>query len=80
MSECITLQQTLDMSKERLLSTLALVRTGVEFGGKTWGLDLNRGKETVRSSLADKLMKEIYDLSALLTKGSSPFLNASITG
>lgn len=70
-SECISLQETLDLSKERLLSTLALVRTGVEFCSKQWGLDLNRGKETVRSSLADKLMKEIYDLSALLTKGAS---------
>ena len=61
------------MSKERLLSTLALVRSGIEFGAKEWNLraltEDGDGSEKV-VELAASLMKDVHELSAELTKGA----------
>lgn len=68
------------MSRERLLSTLALIRAGVEFDSKTWSLDAvedpsvyrSRGEDT--RTLATKLMDDVYSLSSTLSKGESSFV------
>lgn len=65
------------MSKERLLSTLALVRAGIEYGSKVWSLDTLReasssmSKEEGNRVLAQRLMDQVYELSGLLLKGTS---------
>lgn len=65
------------MSRERLLSTLALIRAGVEFGSKSWSLDavedasLHHSREQVMARLATKLMDDVYALSSTLSKGES---------
>lgn len=64
------------MSKERLLSTLALVRSGIEFGAKEWNLralteDGDGNEKNV--DLATSLMKDVHALSADLSKGTSLF-------
>ena len=71
------------MTKERLLSTLALVRAGVEHGSKRWTLDppdFGTGKDEDetdrRTGLAKQLMADVYDLSGKLTKGQSPILRS----
>ncbi|GAA5902878.1 transport protein particle complex II subunit TRS130 [Sporobolomyces salmoneus] len=74
LSQCTSLQSQLDMSKERLLSTLALIRSGIEFGAKEWSLRALRededheDEENKDGHLATTLMKDIYDLSSTLTK------------
>ncbi|GAA5977541.1 hypothetical protein JCM10908_005008 [Rhodotorula pacifica] len=66
------LQASLDMPREQLLSTLALVRAGVPVGGKTWNLDellddsMDRAAQSV--ALASKLMGDVHRLSSALTK------------
>lgn len=75
LTECTRLQGTLDMSRERLLSTLALIRAGVEFGSKTWSLDavedpsVHRSRGEDMTTLAKKLMDDVYSLSSTLSKG-----------
>lgn len=76
LTQCTRLQGQLDMAKERLLSTLALVRAGVEQGSKAWTLDppdfgTGAGEDDGerRTGLARELMKDVYDLSGKLTKG-----------
>lgn len=78
LTQCTRLQGQLDMAKERLLSTLALIRAGVEHGSKAWALDLpdsgtgasgDDGER--RTALAKQLMGDVYDLSGKLTKGPS---------
>ncbi|KAI5476177.1 hypothetical protein MNV49_000338 [Pseudohyphozyma bogoriensis] len=64
LSRSTNLQGHLDMTKERLLSSLALIRTGVEFGGKEWKLDTDEDEV----ELARRLMKDVYDLSKTLSK------------
>ncbi|GAA5964623.1 hypothetical protein JCM3765_007645 [Sporobolomyces pararoseus] len=72
LSQCTSLQAQLDMSKERLLSTLALIRSGIEFGAKEWNLRALRedddDEEKQDSELASSLMKDVYDLSSSLSK------------
>ncbi|GAA6060213.1 hypothetical protein JCM10212_002292 [Sporobolomyces blumeae] len=71
LSQCTSLQSTLDMPKERLLSTLALVRSGVEFGAKEWTMpslhEDGDGKEK-DAELAKKLMEDVHELSTTLSK------------
>ncbi|GAA5937732.1 transport protein particle complex II subunit TRS130 [Sporobolomyces koalae] len=71
LAQCTALQTELDMSKERLLSTLALIRSGIEFGSKRWSLRALRedgdGHEKDKE-LATTLMEDVYKLSATLTK------------
>ncbi|GAA5838208.1 hypothetical protein JCM5353_006041 [Sporobolomyces roseus] len=71
LSQCTALQARLEMSKERLLSTLALVRSGIEFGAKEWNLralteDGDGNEKNV--DLATSLMKDVHALSADLSK------------
>lgn len=67
------LQASLDMPREQLLSTLALVRAGVATGGQTWNLDellddsTDRAEQSV--ALATRLMEDVHNLSSALTKG-----------
>ncbi|GAA5906420.1 hypothetical protein JCM8208_004655 [Rhodotorula glutinis] len=72
LSRCTELQHALDMPRDRLLSTLALVRAGVTYGGKTWGLEalVEEGAEVESQNevCARRLMRDVYDLSATLTK------------
>lgn len=56
------------MPKERLLSTLALVRAGIEFGDNVWHLEQDEGEDGAKD-LAAKLMKDVYELSGGLNKG-----------
>ncbi|GAA5881145.1 hypothetical protein JCM16303_004817 [Sporobolomyces ruberrimus] len=72
LAQCTSLQAQLELSKERLLSTLALIRSGIEFGAKEWSLralreddDDDEGKD---AELAKSLMKDVYDLSGTLSK------------
>ena len=75
LSQCTRLQGTLDMSRERLLSTLALIRAGVEFGSTSWSLDAvtepseHRSREQDSAELAQQLMEDVYNLSSTLSKG-----------
>lgn len=76
LTQCTRLQGQLDMAKERLLSTLALIRAGVEQGARRWSLDaLAEGAEDdveaeeKRAQLARALMGDVYDLSGKLSKG-----------
>lgn len=75
LSQCTRLQGTLEMSRERLLSTLALIRAGVEFNSKTWSLDAVEepselhSKEDDSATLARRLMDDVYSLSSALSKG-----------
>lgn len=63
------------MPKERLLSTLALVRAGVEYRSKVWALDIDQEASIALSpqermaELAEKLMDDVYKLSTMLSKG-----------
>ncbi|GEM10221.1 transmembrane protein [Rhodotorula toruloides] len=73
LSQCTSLQESLEMPKDRLLSTLALVRSGVTVGSKDWGLEpvLDHVVDWKRQNaeLAKKLMDDVYQLSATLSKG-----------
>lgn len=72
LTQCTRLQDTLDMPKERLLSTLALIRAGVEYGSTLWSLDVaSQLSPTIEglSDLAKRLMDDVYSLSSLLSKG-----------
>lgn len=51
LAQCTHLQGTLDMPKERLLSTLALVRAGVEYRSKVWALDIDQEASIDRKSV-----------------------------
>ncbi|SDA01500.1 BZ3500_MvSof-1268-A1-R1_Chr10-1g02728 [Microbotryum saponariae] len=68
LSECTRLQGTLDMNKEELLSTLALVRAGVEFESKKWDLRGVEKEGEDEEGLAKRLMKDVYELSKGLSK------------
>lgn len=75
LDQCTHLQESLDMSRERLLSTLALIRAGAELGTSRWNLDsvcepsLKHSREEDMSNLAKKLMNDVYTLSSKLAKG-----------
>lgn len=83
LAQCTRLQTELDMQKERLLSTLALIRSGVEFGARIWTLDVMGMSEATgaedegRARLAKKLMEDVHTLSKTLSKG--PFLCVGLT-
>ncbi|SCV73847.1 BQ2448_6277 [Microbotryum intermedium] len=68
LSECTRLQGKLDMDKEELLSTLALIRAGVEFESKKWDLEGFEKEGEDSESLAKRLMKDVYELSKGLSK------------
>ncbi|GAA5971043.1 hypothetical protein JCM21900_002788 [Sporobolomyces salmonicolor] len=74
LDQCTRLQSQLDMPKERLLSTLALVRAGIQFGSKKWELpalsDGGSGEErrVQNAKLAKQLMEDVYQLSGTLSK------------
>lgn len=70
LTRCIDLQEGLVLDKDRLLSTLALVRAGVEFESKIWQLE---GFGLEGEELAKKLMEDIYRLAGLLSKGELRF-------
>lgn len=73
LTQCTRLQGQLDMSRERLLSTLALLRSGVEFRSNSWRLEtaeaVDTGSGDSSVELAKKLMDDVYQLSGTLTKG-----------
>lgn len=62
------------MPRDRLLSTLALVRSGVIVGSKEWALEpvLDQVVDWKRQNteLAKKLMDDVYRLSGTLSKGA----------
>lgn len=67
------------MPKERLLSTLALVRAGIEYGSKTWSLEpFGDGDAESVEGLAKRLMDDVYTLSNSFAKGASSFISSSI--
>lgn len=76
LSRCTDLQAALDMPRDQLLSTLALVRAGVEYGSRRWSLDAlldgDDGADLAAQNekLAKRLMDDVYRLSATLTKGA----------
>jgi hypothetical protein len=77
------LQERLELPKERLLTSLALVRAGIEFGSISWSLDSLRDTESPTSSpeekkkLATQLMADVRRLASLLTKGAFILESAS---
>lgn len=66
------------MPKEKLLSTLALVRAGVEYGSKVWTVEtaehaeIHLSEQERMADLAQKLMDDVYTLSSMLNKGERP--------
>ncbi|GAA5838645.1 hypothetical protein JCM11251_003252 [Rhodosporidiobolus azoricus] len=75
LKRCTSLQSRLDMPKDRLLSTLALVQAGMARGSQEgWNLaavtdEMCTGDADTRSSaLAAELMDDVYRLSAGLSK------------
>ncbi|KAM0751302.1 hypothetical protein T439DRAFT_325449 [Meredithblackwellia eburnea MCA 4105] len=75
-ARCSRLQESLDMPRDRLLSTLSLIRAGVEFESKDWNLDIppstvpaaDLSKGERMKELAAELMQTVYKLSGLLSK------------
>jgi len=67
LQECCTLQGELDMGREELLSTLALMRAGMNQATKNWTLLDQEDRGIVP---AQKLLNRIYKLSQGLEKGS----------
>ncbi|GAA5886852.1 hypothetical protein JCM6882_005915 [Rhodosporidiobolus microsporus] len=72
LSRCTLLQQKLEMPKDHLLSTLALVRAGMDAASGRWGLaavvDDDTRAATGNSALANELMDDVYRLSGSLNK------------
>ncbi|KAK4701381.1 trafficking protein particle complex subunit 10, partial [Phenoliferia sp. Uapishka_3] len=71
LSQCTRLQGTLDLPKEQLLSTLALIRAGVEYSSNVWSLSMDQ--DEVRNGermeeLAEGLMEDVRRLSSMLSK------------
>lgn len=73
LSHCIHLQEHLSLDRERLLSSLALLRSGTEVVGRRWSLDCIAddviGPSTARPSIARGLLDVVHRLSSSLTKG-----------
>lgn len=67
LDKCAELQGKLGMSREWLLSTLALVRAGIEYDGKEWSQDHMAGADE-RARLASRLVDDIRTLAAKLDK------------
>ncbi|BGP18137.1 hypothetical protein JCM10213v2_006192 [Rhodosporidiobolus nylandii] len=75
LNRCAQVQGELDLPKDRLLSTLALIRTGMTSQPPRWGLEAvadegtgsGDGKARM-AALAKKLMDDVYTLSATLSK------------
>ncbi|GAA5860671.1 hypothetical protein JCM3774_006246 [Rhodotorula dairenensis] len=71
-SRSAELQASLDMPRDQLLSTLALVRAGVPAGAKSWALNEvveNPADRAAQSAeLAKRLMADVHRLSGALTK------------
>lgn len=72
-SRSAELQASLDMPRDQLLSTLALVRAGVPAGAEAWALDEllqdPTDRATQNAELAKNLMQDVHRLSGALTKG-----------
>ncbi|BGP56856.1 hypothetical protein JCM8202v2_004489 [Rhodotorula sphaerocarpa] len=71
-SRSAELQASLNMPRDQLLSTLALVRAGVPPHAKEWALDAvldeTAGKLERNEDLARRLMADVHALSGALTK------------
>ena len=73
------------MPKDRLLSTLALVRAGVEYSSKIWAIEIDDDASVALSpqertvELAQKLMDDVYSLSTMLNKGDQPLPPTQVT-
>ena len=70
LTQCTALQESLEMEKERLLSTLALVRAGIEYGSTDWVLG-DEKEQREKEHKSSQLMAAVYELSGKLTKGES---------
>ncbi|MBW0466295.1 hypothetical protein O181_006010 [Austropuccinia psidii MF-1] len=76
LSQCASLQKSLGMSKEWLLSSLALVRSGVTYETGKWSQDVmlrtsqsgDNGAMTNQTELAKTLMQDIKDQAYKLEK------------
>ncbi|GAA6024476.1 hypothetical protein JCM10207_004507 [Rhodosporidiobolus poonsookiae] len=75
LDRCGQLQAALNMTKERLLSTLALIRSGMAAGSTEWSLetvadeDPSVGHDLARQvTTAKRLMEDVQQLSGLLSK------------
>ncbi|GAA5867425.1 hypothetical protein JCM8547_007499 [Rhodosporidiobolus lusitaniae] len=74
LSRSTQLQTALDMPRDRLLSTLALVRSGMVTGAQRWELDAlveesaAWGDIEKKRAVASSMMKDVYELSSSLSK------------
>lgn len=74
LQHCTELQGRLGMPRDRLLSTLALLRAGMELNSPKWDLSILQDESKLASeegatSLADALVSDVKLLSQSLTKG-----------
>ncbi|GAA5990656.1 hypothetical protein JCM11641_001264 [Rhodosporidiobolus odoratus] len=75
LDQCARLQGDLNMPKDRLLSTLALIRAGMRNDGRRWALrpvsdaiQTGEDEQIGRAMLAEQLMSEVHRLSGFLNK------------
>ncbi|GAA95066.1 hypothetical protein E5Q_01721 [Mixia osmundae IAM 14324] len=70
LADCALLQGELGMAKDKLLSTLALVRAGMNFGIRKWSpqVVLPDRSDQPAPALAAALMSDIYSLASTLEK------------
>lgn len=74
LDKCAELQSKLNMPREWLLSTLALVRSGIEFGAKEWHQpvamrsEAERGETEEQTALATRLIADVRRLASKLEK------------
>lgn len=78
LASCARLQETAGLEKEQLLTTLALLRSGVEPGARAWRIDpsvleaLGMPQGSSSSDVATRLMDNVYRLAKPFEKGEWP--------
>lgn len=73
LAHCVALQEQLNLDKERLLSSLALLRAGTTLIARQWSLsclsDEVIGQAHCQPTIASGLMNTVKTISSTLTKG-----------
>ncbi|KAM0790185.1 hypothetical protein ACM66B_005503 [Microbotryomycetes sp. NB124-2] len=67
LESCTSLQAHLNMTRERLLSTLALIRAGMGLNSPGWTLEILESADA-QASIASRLLQDVRDLSKTLSK------------
>ncbi|KAK4048148.1 hypothetical protein OIO90_005912 [Microbotryomycetes sp. JL221] len=71
LQQSTSLQKRLGLPREQLLSTLALVRAGMELNSPSWSLGILRSQsDGTEANTASELMRDVHSLSQSLSKGA----------